>query len=203
VHALAAGERRCTQSLTNGANGASRRAVTTSTSCSVASAGARVGRRLAPLEPEAGAREPHVPLRHVGVEELHERARRRGRVEAAERGVHLALHRGQAAEHPAVEQRPLGHGGSSADGVHPKFAYWAKNAYTFFSVTRKLPAVWRMAASSKRRGTHTWLDATRKRRTASAPWRSITSHGLTTLPFDFDILRPSASSTRSLTITAR
>jgi hypothetical protein len=60
--------------------------------------------------------------------------------------------------------------GSAALGDQPKFAYCAKiPLYTFLSVRKKRPAISRMAPSSKRRGTHTWLDAIRKRRTASAP----------------------------------
>jgi hypothetical protein len=66
-----------------------------------------------------------------------------------------------------------------------------------------LPAVCRIAASSNLRGTQTWLDETRNRRAASAPWRSMTSHGLTTFPLLFDIFDPVASSTRSFTTTAR
>jgi hypothetical protein len=68
--------------------------------------GARVGRRLAPFEPEARARQPHVPLAHVGVEELHHAPRGRRRVVRGEQRVGVALRRREAAQHPPVERGP-------------------------------------------------------------------------------------------------
>src|SRR5919197_6623343 len=72
----------------------------------------------------------------------------------------------------------------------------------FLNVSRKRPACSRITFSSKRLGTHTLLDATRNSRTASTPYRSITTHGSTTFPRLFDIFSPSASSIWSLTTTA-
>jgi hypothetical protein len=125
---------------------------------------------------------------------------------ASNRPSAASTSRSTVARRPSTQRSSSGRsatGGSSADGAQPKFAYCAKNAYTLRSVTRKFPADCRSAASSKRRGMLTWLADTRKSRAASAPWRSITSQGLTTFPLDFDILRPSASSTRSFTTTLR
>ena len=145
--------------MTNGANGASSRQTTTSTSCSVANA-ARLSSPSTVVE--ARARLAHVPVRHVVVDELDERARRRGGVVA------------RAGARPPRAPRWRDATGSSDRAPGDRRARGrrrtapsrsSRTARRFrcrrsCSVTRKRPAVSRMHAPRRSaRGSHTLLTA--------------------------------------------
>src|SRR5690606_27172450 len=84
-----------------------------------------------------------------------------------------------------------------------RFAESAKKRYVFAIVSNTRRHVSVSASGSKRFDAQGWLTAMKYQRIASAPNDSIASHGSTTLPRDFDIFWPSASSTSPFTTTFR
>ncbi len=69
----------------------------------------------------------------------------------------------------------------------------AKNASTFQSVRSVVRAASRMPSSETRLFVHGDPPEKKYHRSASEPWRSNMSHGSATLPRDFDIFWPCAS----------
>ena len=65
-----------------------------------------VGVRL----PEARTAQADIPVGHILVHELHDRARGKGRLVRLEQPVGLGFHRGQARQHPAIQRGTRGDG---------------------------------------------------------------------------------------------
>ena len=82
-------------------------------------------------------------------------------------------------------------------------AYVAKNERTFHSVKSVVRADSRMPSSEMRLAVHGDPFEKKYQRTASEPWRAKISHASATLPRDFDIFWPSASTTSPRHTTLR
>ena len=81
------------------------------------------------------------------------------------------------------------------------FEYSTKKLYTFFSVPKNLLTTSCSPDSSNFVGVHAGEPYIRYHLTASDPYFSNISNGLTVFPFDFDIFFPFLSRIRSFTST--
>ncbi len=183
-------------SLTIGAAGARRRATVTRASYSVLSAaesavasGAQNRRRLTrTYQFDRSESQNSMMARTPAVTSYPDQARRTASTRSSSRPRSQRSTSGRSA-------------GGGPEPATQSSAYRAKNPYVLRSRLRNPAATSRIAAASNRLGSQTWLDASRYRRTASAPNSRTACHGSTTLPTRLDIFRPSASSTNPFTMT--